>query len=111
LPSGAHLLIIELGGNDLLGGSNADEFRRDLTALLASVSQPGRIVAMFELPLLPLQNAFGEAQRDVSSRLGVRLIPRRVLAGAVALSGHTTDGLHLSAAGHRWLANRVAAWI
>jgi lysophospholipase L1-like esterase len=111
LPSGDCLLIIELGGNDLLGGATVNEFHRDLTALLRHVTQLGRTIAMFELPLLPLQNRYGEAQREVSSRLGVLLIPRRVLAGAVALPDHTTDGLHLSAEGHRWLASRVASWI
>lgn len=111
LPPGESFIIIELGGNDLLGGATAGEFRQDLTDLLGSMSQPGRSVAMFELPLLPLQNRYGEAQREVSASLNIPLIPRRVLAGAVAFPGHTTDGLHLSAEGHRWLANRVAAWI
>jgi len=111
LPSDESLVVIELGGNDLLGGATADEFRRDLTALLRGVTQAGRQVVMFELPLLPLQNRYGEAQREVCARLGVVLIPRRVLAGAVAWPGHTTDGLHLSAEGHRWLARRVASWI
>ena len=35
------------------------------------------------------------------------LIPRAVLAGAIALPGNAVDGLHLSAQGHHWLAKRV----
>ncbi len=101
-------VLIELGGNDILGGATPAELARDLRHLLERVSAPDRTLVMFELPLLPLQNAYGRAQRELASEFGVRLLPRRVLASAVAGPGRTIDGLHLSRAGHACLANEVA---
>jgi lysophospholipase L1-like esterase len=112
LPPGPSVVVIELGGNDILSGTTPPRFEEALRALLNSAaSDPERIVWMFELPLLPLQNRYGLVQRRLSAELGVTLIPRRVLAGAVALPGHTTDGLHLSPAGHDWLARTLARWL
>ena len=111
IPAGESMVLIELGGNDLLGGADVDDFEKDLRGLMASVMKPDRSVVMLELPLLPLQNRFGSVQHKVCAELGVSLIPRRILAGAIALPGHSTDGLHLSETGHRWLAERLASWI
>jgi acyl-CoA thioesterase-1 len=111
LPPGACVVLVELGGNDLLGGTPVEAFAESHRRLFRQLTAEGRSIVMFELPLLPLQNRYGQVQRQVSSEYGVRLIPRRILAGAVTLPGHTTDGLHLSAAGHRWLAEKVIAWL
>jgi acyl-CoA thioesterase-1 len=107
IPHGSAIVVIALGGNDLLRGVSSSRFSADLQALLAEVSAKDRRVAMFELPLLPFQNAFGRIQRQACKRHGVTLLPRAILAGAVALPGHAVDGLHLSAQGHSWLAERV----
>ena len=111
LPASGCVVVIELGGNDLLGGATVESFADSLRRLLRRVATGDRSVFMFELPLLPFQNQYGQIQRQVSSEFGVRLIPRRVLAGAVAWPGHTTDGLHLSATGHEWLAQKMAGWL
>jgi acyl-CoA thioesterase-1 len=105
------VVLIELGGNDLLGGVTAEAFAESLRRLLRQLVGEGRSLVMFELPLLPLQNRYGQVQRQVGTEFGVRLIPRRILAGAVTLPGHTTDGLHLSTTGHRWLAEKLVAWL
>jgi lysophospholipase L1-like esterase len=105
------VVLVELGGNDLLGGATVEAFAANLRRLFRQTTGEGRSLVMFELPLLPLQNRYGKVQRQVSAEFGVRLIPRRILAGAVALPGHTTDGLHLSATGHRWLAEKLVAWL
>ena len=106
------MVIVGLGGNDLLGGRSTTQFDDDIRALLASVSGRGNRVLMFELPLLPFQNGVGRAQRSACRDYGVELIPRHVLARAIAWPGHTTDGLHLSPKGHVWLANRMAVlWL
>ena len=101
------IVIVELGGNDLLGDTSPESFSRDLRSLLATLNARERRVVMFELPLLPFQNTYGRIQRAVCGEYGVDLLPRSFLAGAVALPGHADDGLHLSAQGHAWLAERV----
>jgi acyl-CoA thioesterase-1 len=109
IPPGPVTVLVELGGNDVLDSVGPERFAVDLRALLAAAATKERRVLMFELPLLPLQDAYGRVQRRLCHAYGVRLLPRSVLAGAVALPGHTTDGLHLSPAGHAWLAARVRA--
>lgn len=107
IPPGVAIVLVELGGNDLLMGTTAAKFETDLRSLLTGLAAGDRRVFMFELPLLPFQNAFGRIQRRACREHGVRLLPRSILAGAVALPGHATDGLHLSPQGHSWLARRV----
>ena len=106
------LVMLELGGNDLLGGGASDEFRRSLDRLLFRLTKDGaRTVAMFELPLPPFANEFGAAQRDMADSHGVVLIPKRILAGVLSLEGGTVDGIHLSPQGHAALGRAVAELI
>jgi acyl-CoA thioesterase-1 len=101
------LVILELGGNDLLGGTSIPQFREDLEKLLALVCGPHRRVAMIELPLPPFYNRFGMVQRDLAKSHGVTLIPKRYLAKIICTPGATVDGLHLSNAGHALLARAL----
>lgn len=109
-PSDASVLI-EIGGNDRLGDTGARRFERDLKALLDAVCRPGRVVAMFELPLPPLANAFGRVQPREADAHGVILIPKRVLAGVLGAPGATLDGLHLSQAGRIRMASLLGTMI
>jgi acyl-CoA thioesterase-1 len=102
------VVLIELGGNDLLANTESGAFARQLDELLAAVCRPGDCVAMFELPLPPLYNAFGAAQRTLAAKHGVTLIPKRYLTAALGCKGGTIDGLHLSERGHRALAEAIA---
>jgi lysophospholipase L1-like esterase len=101
------LILIEIGGNDLLSGMSAAEFGQRLDSLLSSLKMPGRTLVMFELPLLPHKIGYGRVQRRLSSKYGVFLIPKhfftRVLSGADA----TSDGLHLSESGARSMSALV----
>ncbi len=78
-PITGDLVLVEIGGNDMLGSTPAAKFERDLDELLAAVCRPGRVVLMFELPLPPSYNAYGRAQRRVAWKHGVQLIPKRCL--------------------------------
>jgi acyl-CoA thioesterase I len=102
------LVFIELGGNDLLAGADSRAFERQLDELLASVGRLDARVAMFELPLPPLYNAFGAAQRTLAAKHGVTLIPKRYMTTAFGCKGGTIDGLHLSERGHRNLAEAIS---
>lgn len=64
---------------------------------------------MVELPLPPLCNGFGLVQRRRAAEHGVALIPRRVLMGVLTGDDATTDGLHLTPAGHERMAGAVWA--
>jgi acyl-CoA thioesterase I len=66
---------------------------------------------MFELPLPPLNNATGAAQRTLANKYGVKLIPKHYLTAIFRLKGGTTDGIHMSEKGHWALANMIGALI
>jgi acyl-CoA thioesterase-1 len=100
-------VILEIGGNDLLGGTSIPKFREDLEKMLALVCGPRRRVAMIELPLPPFYNRYGMVQRALAKSHGVTLIPKRYLAKVISTPGATVDGLHLSNAGHALLARSL----
>lgn len=97
-------VLLEIGGNDILDGTTSATFEQDLRALLSEVCKEGRIVAMLELPLPPFFNRFGAAQRRQARAFGVILIPKQCMTDVFGFPDATVDGLHLSATGHRRLA-------
>jgi acyl-CoA thioesterase-1 len=103
-----HVVLIEIGGNDLLEGVPSEEFGKALDALLSKVSAPGRTVVMFELPLFPHRIAYGRIQRGLAAKYGVWLIPKRFFAEVIGGADATSDGLHLSNEGTRRMADLVA---
>lgn len=108
LTADDHLVLIEIGGNDLLMGVSAGDYSKALDALLSKVTAPHRTVVMFELPLLPTKIAYGQIQRQLGAKYGVPLIPKRYFAQVLGDASATIDGLHLSAVGARRLAGTVA---
>jgi acyl-CoA thioesterase-1 len=143
------VVLLEIGGNDIFGGTTSAEFERDLEALLATICRHGPeeraepppqatrasvntqsvdddsksnrqaarpplakggrafVVMMLELPLPPLYNRFGEIQRRLARRYEVVLIPKRYFASVLIGEEATLDGLHLSPAGHKKMAELV----
>jgi acyl-CoA thioesterase I len=101
------VVIIEIGGNDLLMGVPSEEFGKNLEALLSKVTAHGRTVVMFELPLFPHKIAYGQIQRRLAVQYGVLLIPKRYFAEVIGDADATSDGLHLSDSGTRRMAALV----
>ena len=101
------LVLIEIGGNDLLSGKDSRQIEADLDRLLIRLNVPHRKLVMFELPVPPIPGGyeFARLQRRLAHRHAVRLIPRREFGKVLLTSGATTDGLHLSLNGHRALAD------
>jgi acyl-CoA thioesterase-1 len=90
------LVLIEIGGNDLIAGTPSDVFARGLEAIVARVAGSGRTVVMFELPLLPHKIAYGQVQRRLAAKYSISLIPKRYLTRVIAGEDATSDGLHLT---------------
>lgn len=101
------LVVIELGGNDLLGGVELADFKKNLHGILAHLREHNRTVAMIELPLLPGKNAWGVVQRQLARQYHCSLIPKRLLVDVLASPGATVDTLHLSQSGHQRLADQI----
>jgi acyl-CoA thioesterase-1 len=101
------LILLEIGGNDLLGGTTPDDFEAELESLLTAVCRPGRVVVMLELPLPPGYNRFGLIQRSLSGKHRALLVPKRLLLGILQQAGTTLDTIHLSQEGHSRMADAV----
>jgi len=101
-------VLLLLGGNDLLGRTRIADFERSLDELLAKLAGDGRKVIIFELPLPPFHGAYGRIQRRLAGKYAATLIPKRYLAWVLSGKDSTVDGLHLSARGHRKLADIVS---
>ena len=106
-----HLVLIEIGGNDLISGRSTEQFAGSLESLLSHVSIPGRTIIMMELPLLPDCIGYGLVQRQFARKYAVYLIPKRYFARVISGANATSDGLHLSADGSRRMAQLVAGVI
>lgn len=102
-----HLILIELGGNDLLAGEPSDAFARELEEVLAKLVARGRMILMFELPLLPDRISYGRIQRRLATKYGVSLIPKRYLVSVIRGPDATSDGLHLTDVGAHRMASLV----
>jgi acyl-CoA thioesterase-1 len=101
------LVLIQIGGNDLLMGVPSSEFGQGLDALVSKIAIPGRTVVMFELPLFPDKIGYGRIQRRLSAKYGVSLIPKRYFTEVIGQAHATSDGLHLSASGSARMAALV----
>ncbi len=101
----ASIVIVEIGGNDLLGSTTSAQFELDLDALLAYITAPNRQVVMFELPLPPFCHEYGRIQRSLASKHRVALIPKRIFLSVLAADDSTLDSIHLTQAGHDRMAN------
>jgi acyl-CoA thioesterase-1 len=111
ITSDDRIVLIEIGGNDLLSGTPSVEFGRNLDRLLSKLVVPERTIVMFELPLLPNRVAFGRIQRRLASKYGVCLIPKHYFVEVLGGSNATLDGLHLSPNGARQMALLAAGFL
>jgi acyl-CoA thioesterase-1 len=98
------LVLVEIGGNDVLGETTPGAFEQALDDLLAVLGAHHRTVVMLELPLPPFSNRYGAAQRRQAARHGVFLVPKRVLMGILSAHASTLDTIHLSPSGHAHMA-------
>ncbi len=107
LSVGDGTILLEIGGNDVLGRTSSTDFAKDLDRLLALLSRPDRPILMFELPLPPFGNEFGRAQRRLAEKYGVHLIPKWVFIKVLTTDGATVDSVHLTQQGQALMAAAV----
>ena len=98
------LVLLEIGGNDLLKSTPIEKFAAGLDELLRTLSGPRRRLAMLELPLPPLANRVGAMQRRLAKRHRVTLVPKRYFTNILAPDEYTVVGIHLTQKGHNAMA-------
>jgi len=102
------VVLIEIGGNDLIANVASKSFETSLQALISRLAGPGRTLVMFELPLLPHKVEYGQIQRRLAAKYGVWLIPKRYFVYIITGADATSDGLHLTPTGAERMARLVA---
>jgi acyl-CoA thioesterase-1 len=108
---GPGTVLIEIGGNDLLGpgsGASSEAFEADLDQMLSMCVGQGRALVMLELPLPPFANGYGSVQRRLARRYGALLIPKRLFLRILLTHDATVDGIHLSDRGQDMFAAMVS---
>ncbi|QDT65869.1 SGNH/GDSL hydrolase family protein [Calycomorphotria hydatis] len=111
LNTSHRVLLIEIGGNDLLGIGSPEQFYSSLNQLLEKCTRYDRHTLMFELPLPPFCNEYGRIQRRLAVRHNVQLIPKARFAEVLRSGGATIDSIHLSDVGHQSMAKLVCGLI
>jgi lysophospholipase L1-like esterase len=107
IDEGRAVVIIEIGGNDLLSGVTSEQFGSDLRRLLQEVCRPERRVLLMELPLPPFCNEYGRVQRELAAEFGCQMISKRTFVAVLAAPDGTVDSVHLSPKGHSLMADRM----
>ncbi|QDU11194.1 SGNH/GDSL hydrolase family protein [Gimesia aquarii] len=106
-PVVSPIVLLAIGGNDILGSTTTEQFAKSLEALLAELSAPDRQLIMLELPLPPFYHEYGRTQRNLAQKYDVALVPKRVFLSIIARGESTLDSIHLSEAGHQTMAEVV----
>jgi acyl-CoA hydrolase len=107
------LVIVEIGGNDLLRRRAVGATRADLRAILSAVQGRGIPVVLVAAPGFSLMSAAlgslddAELFADVASELDVPLVPD-VFAAVLSDPALRSDEVHPNAAGYRRLADGIA---
>lgn len=99
------VVLLEIGGNDLLRSTKPYQFEMDLEMLLEMVAREKKLAIMLELPVLPWQSKYTKIQRKLAQKYGVVLIPKRFFVSILSPKEATTDGIHLSQIGHEIMAD------
>jgi acyl-CoA thioesterase-1 len=107
IAEGPAVVVVEIGGNDLLSGVTSDQFAIDLRRLLQETCRPERCVLLMELPLPPFCNEYGRVQRELAADFGCQLISKRTFVAILSAPDATVDSVHLSPNGHSLMADRM----
>ncbi len=101
------LVFVEIGGNDILNGTNPGVFEQAIEQVLIRLQAVSGHVIWFELPALPGKTAYGRIQRQIADRRDIPLIPKSILSEVFQSPKATSDSIHLTPAGHQLLAEKV----
>lgn len=107
INNNADIVILEIGGNDLLNSTCPDLFGNSMRQILGRLKITSSKIVWFELPLLPGKTKYGRIQRHLSREFNVTLIPKRILSGVFQTPGATSDSIHLTEKGHKLLGQEI----
>ena len=109
IPVGeSNVVILEIGGNDLMGETSDAEYVENMERLLQAIRGKTQNVIFIEAPWYTFRNNFGKQQRLIAKRYNLVMVPKSVMINAIRKGSNTIDGLHLSEDGHRFMAETIS---
>ena len=101
------VVILLLGGNDLLRRSNLDESFALLEAMIRRIQKGGALTVLVGLEGLPFLAPAGNRYAETAEKTGSLLVPD-ILKGILGDSALMADGIHPNAQGYAVMAERIA---
>jgi lysophospholipase L1-like esterase len=98
------VVVLAIGRNDVRQRRGGERFQEEFAQLLHTVSRPKNDVYFLELPLLPFQNHYGMAQRELGKFFKAERIPKNYFAQVLS---YAENGLHLSQKGQEAMAKMI----
>jgi len=106
LALGPDVVIVGLGGNDVMRGVAPEVTRANLEAIVARLHEEGIVVVLLGFRF-PLQSAYAREVRAVARARGCLLVPD-VMDGLWGDRSRMSDSVHPNAAGYQVMAERIA---
>ena len=101
------LVIVFLGGNDLLRQRGADAALEDLDAIVRRCAGAGAMVALVHARFGLFRDPYRSSMEEIADRHGALFIPN-VLSGILGRPARSTDAIHPNDEGYRLIAGRLA---
>jgi lysophospholipase L1-like esterase len=97
------IVIITLGGNDMMRGMDREEAFRNLKTMISAIQDRGALVVIGGIDLSIRGRGFSEGYRKVSELTGAVLIPN-VLNGILGNPARMSDPIHPNDSGYAVMA-------
>lgn len=106
--AGPALMIMLMGGNDILRGMSMDEARRNLATMIEMALSAGVQVVLIGVPERSLFFRSAPIYRELADRYDL-VLEDELLADLLAQPSMKSDPIHLNAVGYREMALRIHA--
>lgn len=101
------VVLLLLGGNDLLRRANLDESFALLGEMIRQIQSGGALVVLLGIDGLPLAAPLGKRYLETARTTGALLVPD-ILKDILGKGSLMADGIHPNGEGYRIMAERVA---
>ncbi|MCD4749917.1 MAG: arylesterase [Thermoanaerobaculales bacterium] len=99
------IVLITLGGNDLMGDVPCDEAFANLNAIVRRIHQRGALVVVGGINVPLFDRGFDDAYKDLQRSTGCLLIPN-ILKGLIGKNNLMSDRIHPNGDGYAIMARR-----
>ncbi|MBN1866456.1 hypothetical protein JW916_04100 [Candidatus Sumerlaeota bacterium] len=99
------VVVVMIGGNDILGSRPREEMKADVSAIVQAIKDSGSNVILMEIPSARILNRHEGVYREVARQHHAFLVSDFVLRRIYLFSSDgTLDGIHLNRKGHAIVA-------